>query len=310
MVIGILGILKAGGAYVPIDPAYPQERISYMLEDTGARLVISSKASRKKVSGDETVKIIELDGDWDTIKKEKSSNPEINISPGQLAYVIYTSGSTGKPKGVMIGHGGLINLLTGISRDVEFTTASSFLSVTTYSFDICYLELYVPLIHGSRLVIVPRETASDGYLLADSLSANQPTHMQGTPSTWQLLAGAGWENPEQVKMLIGGEAVKEGVKEYLTRIGEVWNVYGPTETTIWSTVKKLKSGEKVTIGKPIANTSIYILTNNKGLSPIGVPGEICIGGDGRGAGLPEQAATDSRKIHQRPVQQTSKRKTI
>ena len=284
MVVGILGILKAGGAYVPIDPDYPQDRISYMVEDTGAKLVLSSKASRSKISENKTIKIVEIDGDWETIKNGKSSNPGINIAPNHLAYVIYTSGSTGKPKGVMIEHGSLVNLLTGISKEVEFTTSSSFLSVTTYSFDICYLELYVPLIAGSKLIIVSRETASDGYLLAGSISANRPTHMQGTPSTWQLLADAGWRNEERIKMLIGGETVKESIKEYLTRIGDVWNVYGPTETTIWSTVKKLKSGEKVTIGKPIANTQVYILTPGKELSPIGVAGEICIGGDGLARG--------------------------
>ena len=297
MVTGLLGILKAGGTYVPIDPDYPQERISYMLEDTGARLVLSSKASRSKVSGNETIQLIAIDGDRDAIKKEKSSNPEITTAPNQLAYVIYTSGSTGKPKGVMIGHGSLVNLLTGISKEIGFTAGSSFLSVTTYSFDISYLELYVPLMHGSKLVIVSRETATDGYLLAAAISENRPTHIQGTPSTWQLLADAGWENRERVKMLIGGEAVKENIKEYLTKIGEVWNVYGPTETTIWSTVKKLAAGEKVTIGKPIANTSIYILTTGKALSPVGVPGEICIGGDGLARGyLNRPELTDEKFI--------------
>ena len=296
MVVGILGILKAGGAYVPIDPEYPQERISYMLEDTGAKLVLSSKASREKLSENNSIKMIELDGDWKQIAKEKSSNPETNIAPNQLAYVIYTSGSTGHPKGVMIEHRSVVNLLTSLAREVSFTPDSSFLSVTTYSFDISYLELYMPLIYGSKLVIVSRETASDGYALAESLAANRPTHMQGTPSTWQLLEAAGWTNPEGVNMLIGGEAVKEGIKNYLASIGQVWNVYGPTETTIWSTSKKLSADEKVTIGKPIANTQIYILNKDNALSPLGVTGEIGIGGDGLARGYLNRAELTAEKF--------------
>ena len=163
--------------------------------------------------------------------------------------------------------GHLVNLLTSIANEVDFNSSSKFLSVTTYSFDICYLELYMPLISGAELVIVSRETASDGFLLLESLSAYRPTHTQGTPSTWQILADAGWKNEGQVKMLIGGESIKESIKDYLTRIGDVWNVYGPTETTIWSAMKKLATDEKVSIGKPIANTQIYILNGEKEIKP-------------------------------------------
>ena len=299
MVIGILGILKAGGAYVPIDPDYPQDRISYMLEDTGAKLVLSSKKSRERFGGS-GITVIELDGDRELIGMEASVNADINISTSQLAYVIYTSGSTGKPKGVMIEHRSLVNLLTSIADEVSFTPDSSFLSVTTFSFDICYLELYMPLISGAKLVIVSRETASDGFALKESISRYRPTHMQGTPSTWQLLAEAGWKNDEQVKMLIGGEAVKEGIKEYLTKIGEVWNVYGPTETTIWSTIKKLAATEKVTIGKPVSNTQIYILNGNNALSPVGVSGEICIGGDGLARGYLNRPELTAEKFIKNP----------
>jgi len=283
MVTGILGILKAGGTYVPVDPDYPQDRIAYMLEDSKARIIVSSQKSRQKLQESKAT-IIELDGDREKISREPVASPNEQPSPRDLAYVIYTSGSTGKPKGVMIEHRSVVNLLTSIAKEVNFTQDSTFLSVTTYSFDICYLELYMPLITGASLVIVSRETASDGYQLAKSLEEHLPTHMQGTPSTWQLLADAGWENREQVKMLIGGEAVKEGIKDYLTQRGEVWNVYGPTETTIWSAIKKLAPTEKVNIGKPIANTQIYILTENKELCPIGVTGEICIGGAGLARG--------------------------
>ncbi|HEY4326481.1 MAG TPA: amino acid adenylation domain-containing protein [Mucilaginibacter sp.] len=283
MLIGILAIMKAGGVYVPIDPDFPTDRISYMLEDSGAELALTSKGSREKL-GSGGIKLITLDEDWTQIEKEENNNLETRVSPEQLAYVIYTSGSTGKPKGVMIRHRSVVNLLTSITKEVVFTQSSKFLSVTTYSFDICYLELYVPLINGGELVIASRETASDGFRLVESLSAYRPTHMQATPSTWQMLAEADWRNEEQVKMLVGGEAVKEGIKDYLTGIGEVWNVYGPTETTIWSAIKKLSGVEKVNIGKPLSNTQIYIISGEKELNPIGVNGEICIGGAGLARG--------------------------
>jgi amino acid adenylation domain-containing protein len=299
MLIGILGIMKAGGTYVPIDPDYPADRISYMLEDSGAELALSSKSSREKL-GAASIRIITLDEDWAEIAKEKDSNPTTRVSADQLAYVIYTSGSTGKPKGVMIEHGSVVNLLVSIAKEVDFTVSSKFLSVTTYSFDICYLELFVPLISGAELVIVPRETASDGFRLMESLATQRPTHMQATPSTWQMLADGDWKNEEHVKMLIGGEAVKEGIKDYLAGIGEVWNVYGPTETTIWSAIKKLSGDEKVTIGKPLSNTQIYIISSENELNPVGVNGEICIGGAGLARGYWRRPELTAEKFIEDP----------
>ena len=163
----ILGILKSGGAYVPIDPAYPLDRIGYMLEDTGADVVVSSKESREKVVLREGVEVIEIDGHEEEISKQSTANLQDVISPEQLAYVIYTSGSTGKPKGVMIEHRSVLNLLVSVADKVQFGSKSVFLSVTTYSFDISYLELYMPLIYGGKLVIVSRQSAKDGYRLAE-----------------------------------------------------------------------------------------------------------------------------------------------
>ncbi|MEO7768617.1 MAG: condensation domain-containing protein, partial [Ferruginibacter sp.] len=253
MLIGLLGILKCGAAFIPVDPEYPLERINYMLEETGSEIVVSSKESRLKVAARQGLAIIEIDDQEKLLNKQPIENPLIPVYPGQLAYVIFTSGSTGKPKGVMIQHGSVVNLLTSIIKDVDFKPASCFLSVTTFSFDICYLEFFVPLISGGKLVVVSREVAMDGYKLADSIASNSPTHMQGTPSTWQILLDSGWKNSDAIKMLIGGEAVKETIKEQLTKLGTVFNVYGPTETTIWSAIKKLSFSEKVVIGKPIAN---------------------------------------------------------
>jgi len=166
--------------------------------------------------------------------KAKKVGLEQVVNPHHLAYVIYTSGSTGAPKGVMVEHGNLVNLLANISKEIDFNKYAAFLSVTTFSFDICYLELFVPLINGGKLIIVSRETATDGFKLKENLAAYRPTHMQATPSTWQLLQNAEWQNEEGIKILVGGEALKEDLKDYLTKTGETWNVYGPTETTIWS----------------------------------------------------------------------------
>jgi amino acid adenylation domain-containing protein len=284
MLVGLLGILKAGAAYTPIDPEYPGDRINYMLIDTGASLAIGSKAARSKLQTIENLEIIELDRDWPVIGKESKKNLQTRSKSDSLAYVIYTSGSTGKPKGVMIEHRSVINLLMSISKQVQFVPESVFLSVTTFSFDICYLEFYMPLVSGATLIVVSRDVAMDGYKLSKSISDHRPSHMQGTPSTWQLLLEADWKNTESVTMLVGGEAVKESLKNQLTQIGNVYNVYGPTETTIWSASTKLEPDHKVVIGKPLANTSIYILSEGNQLCPPKVAGEICIGGDGLARG--------------------------
>ncbi|HEY0055307.1 MAG TPA: amino acid adenylation domain-containing protein, partial [Pedobacter sp.] len=302
MLISILAVLKTGAAFIPVDPEYPLDRITYMLEDSGASLVISSLQSRSVIQDKSDIKIIIVDGSDRNVIGQR---PAINLAkanrPNQLAYVIYTSGSTGKPKGVMIEHTSVINLLESIANNVSFNAASTFLSVTTYSFDICYLELFVPLITGGRVIILPREVTVDGFSLAKSISHFRPTHMQATPSTWQLLLDTGWENQEDIKILIGGEAIKETIKDSLTAIGEVYNVYGPTETTIWSTIKKLSASEKVAIGKPIWNTQVYIIDSSQNLSPVGVPGEICIAGVGLARGYLNQPELTSLKFVSNPL---------
>ena len=301
MIVGILGILKSGGAYVPIDPAYPEDRINFMLEDTGAVIVVSSQESRSKLQSIKGIEVIELDTDWKTISTQSTYNLQINVLPHNLAYVIYTSGSTGKPKGVMIEHRSLANLLISVLNDIDFRADCSILSVTTFSFDISYLEIYVPLISGGKLIVVPREVAIDGFKLVDRIAQFCPTHMQGTPATWQLLLVTGWENKEALKMLIGGESVKESLKNQLTQRGRVYNLYGPTETTIWSTIKVLETDVKVSIGKPIANTSIYIVNDQLQLCPLNVTGEICIGGQGLARGYLHLPELTEEKFIQNPL---------
>ncbi len=301
MITAILGILKAGGAYVPIDPEYPQDRISYMLEDTGAKLVVSSEQSRSKLANNTGLEIIEPGGkDASEINKQPISNLATKPAPGQLIYVIYTSGSTGKPKGVMITHTSVINLLLSVAESVGFKQTSALLSVTTYSFDISYLEFYLPLITGAKLILASSSVVGDGFKLAWLIKTFSPSHMQATPSTWQLLLDAEWKNAEGITMLIGGEAVKEDLKESLAAIGELHNMYGPTETTIWSATKKLFTGEKVLLGKPVANTQVYIFNQQLGLVPVGVAGEICISGAGLATGYLHRAELTAEKFIDHP----------
>uniref|UniRef100_UPI00313E721A amino acid adenylation domain-containing protein n=1 Tax=Dyadobacter sp. OTU695 TaxID=3043860 RepID=UPI00313E721A len=206
-----------------------------------------------------------------------------------LAYVIYTSGSTGHPKGVMVEHGNLINLLQSVRNTLAFDAGSTFLSVSTYSFDIFGLECMLPLISGGRLLLASRETAQDGLALSGLLSAGKATHMQATPAGWQVLVDAQWRNKGAVKMVVGGEALGESLKESLCAQGELWNMYGPTETTIYSTKKLMQSRQPVTIGAPIDNTCIYILSSSGGLCPVGVAGELYIGGSGVARGYLNRA---------------------
>ncbi|MCU7552942.1 amino acid adenylation domain-containing protein, partial [Chitinophagaceae bacterium LB-8] len=285
MMVGILGILKAGAAYVPIDPEYPQERITYMLQDTAAAIVVSSQEYLDLLSSAQgSWEVVDLKALNHALAHQPTSNPQTNLQASHLAYVIYTSGSTGTPKGVMVEHSGVVNLLYSIAEHVQFTAHASMLAVTTYSFDICYLEFFLPLLSGARLILLSREVAQDGFRLAESLHRHTPTHMQATPSTWMMLLESGWQNREGITILVGGEAVGDSLKDQLTRWGHVYNVYGPTETTIWSTLRELKKEERVTIGAPLANTQVYILDEEQGLQPIGVAGEICIGGAGLARG--------------------------
>ncbi len=284
MVIALLGILKAGGAYVPLDPKLPDERLSFMLADAKPLLVITERKLRRRVFGADPVL---LDSDWKAIAQESKANPNQKLSPKTLAYVMYTSGSTGKPKGVSIEHGSVVNLLRSMQREPGLNGDDVLLAVTTLSFDIAGLEIYLPLISGARLVVASSEDLFDGNRLRDLLREKQVTFMQATPATWQLLLGAGWQGSPDLKILCGGEALApELARELIARGKSVWNVYGPTETTIWSTVYRVSGREEnaIPIGRPIANTSIYILDSHHNPVPVNVTGEIYIGGAGLARG--------------------------
>jgi polyketide synthase PksN len=292
MLVGLLGVLKSGGTYVPIDPIYPSERILHMIEDADIEMIITQEKIEHKLPQSEA-RTVCLDKDWEEICKDsgKSSSRKYysysnkNTSPEDSAYVIFTSGSTGKPKGVEVTHRGLTNFLCSMERCPGFTNEDRILALTTICFDIAGLELYLPLITGGQVEILPTEIARDGFELKEKIENGITTIVQATPATWEMLLEAGWNRKVPIKILCGGEALSaELAQKLLDRSSEVWNVYGPTETTIWSSVSRVNSGEEITVGQPIANTQFYIVDEYLKPVPDGIEGELCIGGDGLAKG--------------------------
>lgn len=283
MMVGLLGVLKAGGAYVPLDPAYPAERLAFMVQDSQVSVLLLQEGTKERVPA-ESATVVLLDADWGKIALESDENAARQVTADNLAYIIYTSGSTGKPKGTQISHGALVNFLHSMSREPGLTEDDALLAVTTLSFDIAGLELYLPLMLGARLVLASRETAADGAWLLEKLESI--TAMQATPTTWRLILEAGWQKPIPLKVLCGGEALPPDLAvQLLERSASLWNMYGPTETTIWSALHPVEHRDgPIPIGRPIANTQIYLLENNLEPVPIGVAGELYIGGDGLARG--------------------------
>jgi amino acid adenylation domain-containing protein len=299
MFAGLLGIWKAGGAYVPLDPQYPLDRLSLMLEDSGLSVLLTEKPLRAKFSGYKG-QLVCLDSD--AISRENGENYPEAAKSENLAYVIYTSGSTGKPKGVQICHRSLVNFLISMKSSPGLTSLDTLLAVTTISFDIAALELYLPLIVGARVVLASRETALDGYKLRETLAGNAITVMQATPATWRLLLEAGWEGSNNFKILCGGEALpRELAAELLKRGSSIWNMYGPTETTVWSTTSRITAEEgPITIGRPIANTEVYVLDDHLDPVPVGIPGELYIGGAGVARGYLHRPELTAEKFISHP----------
>jgi amino acid adenylation domain-containing protein len=285
MVVGLLGILKAGGAYVPLDPAYPKERLAFMIEDAGMAVLLTQTSLLASLPG-EQLGVLCIDRAWDVIGAEGRENLPAASVPENLAYVIYTSGSTGRPKGVMVQHGAVVNFLHSMRQEPGLNTQDTLLAVTTLSFDIAGLEIFLPLSVGAQVVVASREVASDGALLSAELERTSATVMQATPATWRLLLESGWKGNRELKILCGGEAMpRELADQLLDRCGSLWNMYGPTETTIWSAVLKVQAGGAIVpIGRPVANTSIYLLDTQLDPVPIGVVAELHIGGVGLARG--------------------------
>lgn len=288
MIVALLATLKTGAHYVPLDPDYPAERLAFILQDSSAAVVISKSLLVERVPATDA-RVVLLDTEYATIAAEPTTRIASNVTPESLAYVLHTSGSTGKPKGVMIPHRAVTNFLRSMQLRPGLAATDAIVAVTTLSFDIAGLELWLPLITGARVVIAPRSVAVDGHALlqlvndtAQAVAAQGGRVMlQATPATWRLLLDAGWNGTDGLRMLCGGEAWSADLAAALLPRGEsLWNVYGPTETTIWSSVARVDQANEVLLGQPIHNTTLLVLDANGGLTLPGVAGELYIGGDG------------------------------
>jgi amino acid adenylation domain-containing protein len=298
MLVGLFGILKAGAAYLPLDPGFPKERLEFVLADAKVAILLTQKSLVSELSSS-VIQLVALDSDWSAIARESREFPA-NVSIENPCYVIYTSGSTGKPKGVQIGHRALTNLLSSVRSEPGIEPQDVLLSVTTLIFDIAALELYLPLIAGAKLVIASREAAADGRRLNALIDTTCPTMIQATPATWRMVIDAGWSGNRALTSLCGGEALSRELASQLTlRSRTLWNMYGPTETTIWSTTDKVATG-KISVGSPIANTQCYLLDSKHAPVPVGANGELYIGGDGLAFGYLHRPELTAEKFIPNP----------
>jgi len=308
MVASILAIHMSGNAYLPLDPGFPKERLEYMIQDSNTPIIITQSIFSKFIDKSYSIKIILIDkiSTWltsgkKTVKTHNASEP--------LAYCIYTSGSTGKPKGVRILHSSLLNFLLSMQKEPGITSSDSILAITTLSFDISILEILLPLTVGAKTILASKDISLNGFLLADLISSSKATIFQATPSTWHLLLSASWSGSRNIKALCGGEKLPaELAKSLIPLVKELWNMYGPTETTIWSTCQKVSTPDtSLLIGKPIANTRLYILDSD--MKPVlkNCIGELYIAGSGLAGGYqnrPELTDKFFLKNHSLPHEST------
>lgn len=275
--VALLAAWKCGAAYVPLDAANPPERLALVLEDQAPLHVLVSQALVDRLPPD-TASIV-----LDPAMATGSERPEhVSVRPEDTAYILYTSGSTGKPKGVVVSHGALANFLLSMQEQPGFAEGQRLLAVTTVSFDISALEIFLPLVAGGTVDLVPGGVSRDPAVLLSRLEASKPDVMQATPATWRMLIDAGWHGSPAMKLLCGGEAMDLPLASKLLPLGrELWNLYGPTETTVWSTIWRVPDNpERILIGQPIANTGIHIAGSDGSPLPPGVPGELLISGAG------------------------------
>jgi surfactin family lipopeptide synthetase A len=305
MAIGSLGILKTGGAYVPLDPDYPLDRLDYMVRDSHPAALVTTRALAERLPHRD-IPMLLAGKEPGAFERSGSAsyagiNDSQNSSQDKIAYVIYTSGSTGRPKGVMISQEAIVNFLFGMQRLLEVQPTDVLLAVTTLSFDIAGLELYLPLLAGARVVIAPQAAIRDGRELAALLDRSQATIMQATPATWRILLASGWAGKADLRILCGGEALPADLARLLLqRCTALWNLYGPTETTVYSTACPIGDADSVTLGRPIANTQVYVLNTLLEPVPVGVPGELHIGGSGLARGYLHQPELTAEKFIRNP----------
>ena len=299
LVVALLAIIKAGSAYLPLDPSLPPDRLGFMLKDSGARLVVAEPLTRARL-GDFAGTVVNASDSFASAESDR--DVLMAVQPDHLAYVIYTSGSTGKPKGVEVPRGALTNFLWSMRDWLGLTPEDRLLAVTTISFDIAGLEIWLPLLVGTRLVIASHDQSVDGALLREQIDGHGITFLQATPITWRLLLEAGWKGRSDLQAVCGGEAMPRDLAVALQpMVRRLWNLYGPTETTIWSTGYQVRDGNQpILIGRPVANTQCYMLDENRQPMPVGVVGELYIAGDGLARGYHARPELTAEKFLRDP----------
>lgn len=305
LLVTLLGVLKSGACYVPLDIAYPAERLKHMVLDAQVSMVLVAGEDTLPltIEGQRFEALSAIRPQWRALPTTAlTPDPTFDATADDAAYVIYTSGTTGLPKGVALPHRAVVNFLTSMARAPGLTADDRLLAVTTMSFDIAVLELFLPLTVGAQTVLADRDEALDPRELVRMLTEHDVTTLQATPSLWRLLIAAGWRGTARFKALIGGEALPRDLADaLLERVGELWNMYGPTETAVWSTCWRVpgsaeSAARAITVGRPIDNTQVWVLNDQGETCPPGMPGEICIGGEGVALGYLRQPELTAEKF--------------
>ena len=306
--VALLAVLKSGAAYVPLDPAFPSERLQFQAQDAGIGLLLADSSTVAYLDWPrEATLLLDREGALLTQQSPAALRPHalLDARAQDPAYVIYTSGSTGTPKGVVVPHRAVVNFLCSMRRQPGLSANDRLLAVTTPGFDIAVLELLLPMTVGACAVLASDTEAASGRLLAELLQRHRITLMQATPSRWHLLLDSGWCGQAGLRALVGGESLSSLLAGRLLDCGlEVWNMYGPTETTVWSTcgrVQATAAAGAVPLGRPVANTTVQILDAAGQPCPVGVPGEICIGGRGLAVGYLGQPELTARQFIAAPA---------
>ncbi|MAI78859.1 MAG: hypothetical protein CL917_07965 [Deltaproteobacteria bacterium] len=306
MIVGVLGILKANAAYIPLDPNFPSDRIQFMIEDSGLQVIATQEALSAQLT-DSGAHLISIDVAESAIPDERAA-PKPTEASDQMAYIIYTSGSTGKPKGVEVTHASVVNFLSSMAQTPGLSQTDTMLALTTLSFDISVLELFLPLTVGAQTVYVERDVAVDGDALRAVLTKKSISCIQATPATYRILIESGWTGNKDMTVLCGGEPFPGDLAKALVEgCGSVWNMYGPTETTVWSTVHRIQDpSQPMSIGRPIGNTQVYVLNEGMTQTPAGVTGDLYIGGAGVTRGYHQREELTSKNFIKDPFSETGR----
>ncbi len=301
MLIGLIAILKAGGAYVPLDPSYPVDRLAYMVETSRSTVLVTQATLRDALPmampSMEMLSVVAVDADA-ALPTSAQPCPDSGVGANDPAYVIFTSGSTGKPKGVEIRQKSAVNLIRSIAREPGIGPDDTICAISTLSFDIALTELVIPLTVGARILLVDRDTVRDGLRLRKLVDGEALTIMQATPATWRMLLDVGWAGKPGMRIISTGEALPRELADRLLPLGrELWNLYGPTETTVYSALCKVEAGSgPIIVGRPVDNTRIHIVDKRMQPLPVGVPGELLIGGEGLASGYRGRADLTAEKF--------------